>query len=64
MNNVKVDGNNCLPSCSGLTLTSYSKSDIDDNMENYIPNKITAYNTKYRKFVPFPSKYEGFLSEI
>ena len=59
MNNVTVDANDCLPSCSGLSLTSYSKTE-NDNMEN-VPNKIAKYNTIYRKMFPFPSRLKGFF---
>ena len=59
MNKVKVDTNHCLPSCFGLTLTSYSKTE-NDNMEN-VPNKIAKYNTIYRKMFPFPSRLKGLF---
>ena len=59
VNNVQVNTSNCLPSCSGLTLTSYSKTE-NDNMEN-VPNEIAEYNTNYRKMFPFPSRLKGFM---
>ena len=55
---VKVDTSRCMPSCSGLILTSFSKVDFNKNLDTLIPQEIKTYN-KYKKITPHPTGFKG-----
>ena len=43
-----LDTSMCARSCSGLMITSYFKSDFEENLEKYIPTEVKAYEN-YKK---------------
>ena len=59
-NNVTVDSSNCLKPCTGLIVTSYSKSNEEMDLEKLFPF-LKAYD-KYKKLTPFPSGYYGNIT--
>ena len=60
--NVTLDGTNCLPQCSGLLLKSFYKSEKnqDKNLEELIPEEWTSYRD-YKKYIEFPTSLAGVL---
>ena len=61
VNSVKVDKSKCMPSCSGLILTSFSKIDFNKNLDTLIPHEIETYN-KYKIVTPYPTGLKGQAS--
>ena len=57
VNNVIVDTVSCLKPCSGLLVTSFSKSNDNKNLDDLFPF-LKAYNY-YKKITPYPSGYYG-----
>ena len=56
--NFNVSTQNCAKPCSGLVLTSFSKSEQNMNLKNLIPNELNSYN-KYKKITPYPLGFYG-----
>ena len=52
----------CLPPCSGLILTSYTKTDPVERVEDVITNSLTAYN-EYTKWSDYPFGLKGKLHD-
>ena len=50
---------NCLPPCSGLMITSYHKSEPNENFEQFIQGDIISYN-KYMKWFEYPKALKGY----
>ena len=48
----------CLPSCSGLIVTSYAKEVSDKNLEMMFPKEISAYNDYKKRFL-MPTELKG-----
>ena len=57
MKKINVDSSLCLKPCSGLVVTSFSKSKINKNLEHIFPDYM-AYNN-YKKITAYPSGYKG-----
>ena len=55
----KIDSLNCLVPCSGLLLTSFSKTDD----HKYFGNKICSCYLKYTKWAPFPHELQGKIEQ-
>ena len=53
----KVDTSDCVKPCSGLIITSYSKSEVDDKLEGLMPF-LPAYND-FKKKTTNPSGFRG-----
>ena len=51
---------NCLPPCSGLLLTSYTKTDPIEKVEDVISSVLPAYS-EYTKWYDFPSGLRGCI---
>ena len=62
---IKADSINskCLPECSGLILTSFSKSDSKNGIQYLIPS-IDAVYKNYTKWAKFPSEMKGIKTMI
>ena len=62
---IKADSINskCLPECSGLILTSFSKSDSKNAIQHLIPS-IDAVYKNYTKWAKFPSEMKGMQTMI
>ena len=58
VDNVLVDNSNCLKSCSGLVVTSYSESRKDENNVKSGFPVMAAYN-RYKKVTTYPSGHNG-----
>ena len=58
--NITVDYTNCPISCNGLMVTSYSKSDLDKNLESYIPITMNAYR-QYKKWFQYNPAMKGLV---
>ena len=58
--NVNDFNTKCLPPCSGLMLTSFSKSEPRSNIEHFIPKQVAAYKS-YTKWNKFPSELKGWF---
>ena len=56
--NLKVDNSNCLPPCTGLILTSYSKSTVNNNWEDKILKLVYSY-LEYTKWEYLPTELKG-----
>ena len=54
----KLEPFNCLPKCSGLILSSFSKYEQPD-FESSISKEIAAYN-KYKREFQYPSELKGY----
>ena len=57
--NITVDYTNCPISCNGLMVTSYSKSDLDKDLESYIPITMNAYR-QYKKWFQYNPAMKGW----
>ena len=55
-----MDNLECLPPCSGMILTSFSKMESEDNIEQFMPDLVAAYKN-YTKWSKFPSAIKGFV---
>ena len=55
---INIDASNCLSPCSGLIVTSFSKSEPTKNLEALLFEEITAYNN-YTKTYPLPTDLKG-----
>ena len=53
----------CLAPCSGLILTSFSKSEPKQDLEKFIPSQVAAYKN-YTAWAKFPSEMKGFLKQF
>ena len=56
---VEVDHSNCIKPCSGLVVTSFSKSAIEENIEHLYP--ISSAHENYKKITESPSGFKGIL---
>ena len=56
--NLRVDNSNCLPPCTGLILTSYSKSTVNNNWEDKILKLVYSY-LEYTKWEYLPTELKG-----
>ena len=63
VHNIKIDSNICLPPCTGLILTSFSKTESKRDFEGLISEEVAAYN-QYMKWSEFPSGLKGFKNEM
>ena len=61
VNGITIDKSNCLSPCTGLIATSYYASDLDEDLESLIPEKIVAYRN-YTKWTKMPAGLEGFYT--
>ena len=61
LRNIKVNAT-CAKSCSGLTITSFTKSEFDENSLMDIKTTINAYKY-YKKWFKFPQGIKGNLSQ-
>ena len=57
VNNISIDNSSCIKPCSGLIVTSFSKSQENEKLENLFPI-IGDYN-KYKKITPYPAGLTG-----
>ena len=55
---IEVDPDLCMSPCSGLILTSLSKSESNNNVEMLNVSVVKAYD-KYMKWFHFPSELKG-----
>ena len=53
---IEVNNSNCMPFCSGLILTSFSKNDAKKDMANLLYEEVMAYK-QYMKWLEFPHKH-------
>ena len=61
VNEVTIDTSNCVSPCTGLIVTSYYSSDLDEDLESLIPEEIVAYRN-YTKWTKMPAGLEGFYT--
>ena len=57
VNNVVVNNSGCLKPCSGLIVTSFSKSNLNKDLEE-MQALSKAYNN-YKKITEYPPGYTG-----
>ena len=57
MEKVEVDTTGCLEPCSGLLITSFAKSDQEENIEDLIP--IFKDYDRYKNISQYPSGING-----
>merc|ERR1711994_457787 len=50
---VKVETHECVPPCSGLIVTSFTKLDQEKNVDELFPNLMHQYN-QFKKITPYP----------
>ena len=62
MKNIDVEKSSCLPPCSGLIVTGYSKSEQKKDLGKIFP-VFDAYN-QYKIKTEHPSGYEGSIKEL
>ena len=55
---IEVEFSKCLPPCSGLVVSSFSKSESNKKLEDLVYNEIVSYE-KYTKWSPFPGGLKG-----
>ena len=55
-----VTSSACLPHCSGLIVSSFTKSDQNKNMESLFPVVIAPYNV-YKTKTEVPYGYKGII---
>ena len=60
VNKIEVNNSNCMPFCSGLILTSFSKNDAKKDMANLLYEEVMAYK-QYMKWLEFPHKLKGVI---
>ena len=53
MNQVKVDTSSCLKPCSGLIVTSFAKSKLENDLETLFP--IFGQYNQYKRITTYPS---------
>ena len=58
MKSIKVNASGCLHPCSGLILSSFTKSVESKNLESLISREVIAYRN-YTKWFRFPSGIKG-----
>ena len=58
---VDISNPECLPPCSGLILTSFSKYKEDKNLPSLISDEVNEYD-RYLKWSPLPPELNGFLN--
>ena len=63
VNGITIDKSNCLSPCTGLIVTSYYASDLDEDLESLIPEKIDAYRN-YTNWTKMPPGLEGLCCMI
>ena len=56
--NIKFEFENCLPPCSGLVVSSFSKTDANKNLDDLIYNEIISYE-KFTRWTEFPEGLKG-----
>ena len=61
MKNIDVEKSNCLPPCSGLIVTGYSKSEQKKDLSKIFP-VFDAYN-QYKIETEHPSGYDGSIGD-
>ena len=54
---VKVDTSICMKPCSGMLITSFTKTEHNKNLEDVLPS-LDQYNT-YKKVTQYPSGFDG-----
>ena len=59
VNNVKVDTSSCLKPCSGLIVTSFAKSKLENDLETLFP--ILGHYNDYKKVTTYPSGANGIM---
>ena len=57
IDNIKVDTSDCLKPCSGLIVTSFTKTQENRNMDNWL-TVLDDYKV-YKKVTTFPSGQMG-----
>ena len=57
MKGVNIDSSSCLKPCSGLIVTSFSKTAVTKGSENLVPI-VNAYN-KYKTITDYPRGQNG-----
>ena len=62
-NDVKFEFSNCLPPCSGLIVSSFSKTDTNKILDDLIYNEIISYD-KFTRWTEFPEGLKGFQIDI
>ena len=55
---ISTDIQNCLPPCNGLVLTSFSKSEPNQNLSTRVLQNIDTY-FKYMDWFEYPSGLKG-----
>ena len=55
---VKIGTDQCLPACSGLMVTSLTKSESNAQIDRINPTDMSTYN-QYRQTFKFPSGIKG-----
>ena len=58
-NDVKFEFSNCLPPCSGLIVSSFSKTDTNKILDDLMYNEIISYD-KFTRWSEFPEGLKGF----
>ena len=56
--NVEFKFANCLPPCSGLVVSSFSKTETNKKLDDLIYNEVISYNN-YTKWSEFPEGLKG-----
>ena len=54
---------NCLPPCSGLVVSSFSKTETNKKLGDLIYNEIISYD-KFTRWTEFPEGLKGFQIDI
>ena len=61
MENVRLDPDNCLPPCSGLFVTSFSKFKPEEKLVAVFKPEAENYN-KYKKITQNPPGFNGKIT--
>ena len=59
VNKIKVDTSSCLKPCSGLIVTSFYKSKLENDLQTLFP--IFGQYKRYKKVTTYPSVANGNL---
>ena len=62
VNKLKVDSSSCLKPCSGLIVTSFYKSKLENNLETLFP--IFGEYNQYKKVTSYPSAANGMSDYV
>ena len=60
--NVSYNTSKCIKPCNGMMIISYSKSEFNNNLKNYMAASIDSYRN-YKKYFKYPFGIKGMNKE-